>query len=270
MTLNPLKLTILGITLALTNISFAAEQTFDISDPAAKGLAIAQARKAADKGWQSSESQSQMILKNAQGDISIRKFRSRALEVEGDGDKGLTIFDTPRDIKGTAFLNFSHITKNDDQWLYLPALKRVKRISSRNKSGPFMGSEFAYEDLSSFEIEKYSFLFLRQEPCGAQQCHVIEATPTDRYSGYSKTITWLDTNHLRVHKIEFYDRKKSLLKTLSSSQYNLYKDQYWRAHQAIMVNHLTGKSTEIITESLSFDVNFSTKDFNKNSLKRIK
>lgn len=77
----------------------------------------------------------EMILKNAQGESSTRLMRLKSLEVEGDGDKGLTIFDQPRDVTGTAFLNHSHTIGADDQWLYLPALKRVKRISSRNKSG---------------------------------------------------------------------------------------------------------------------------------------
>ncbi|HIN59600.1 MAG TPA: outer membrane lipoprotein-sorting protein, partial [Gammaproteobacteria bacterium] len=77
----------------------------------------------------------------------------RSLEVAGDGDKSLTIFSYPADIKGTVFLSHTHPTRPDEQWLYLPALKRIKRISSSNKSGPFMGSEFAYEDLASQEIE---------------------------------------------------------------------------------------------------------------------
>lgn len=102
---------------------------------AAKGMEIANERKARDTGWGDSVATMSMILKNAQGESSTRQMRLKSLEVDGDGDKGLTIFDEPRDVKGTAFLNHSHTTEPDDQWLYLPALKRVKRISSRNKSG---------------------------------------------------------------------------------------------------------------------------------------
>ena len=131
--------------------------------PEEKGLAIAEERKARDLGWGDSISQAEMILRNAQGQETIRKMRLKSLEVENDGDKALTIFDQPLDVKGTAFLSFSHATTPDDQWMYLPALKRVKRIASRNKSGPFMGSEFAFEDLSSFEVEKYSYQYLRDE-----------------------------------------------------------------------------------------------------------
>ena len=131
------------------------------ADDGGKGLAIAQDRKARDAGWGDSQAEMTMILKTSQGETSDRQIRLKSLEVQDDGDKGLTIFDEPKDVEGTAFLNFSHVDKPDDQWLYLPALKRVKRISSKNKSGPFMGSEFAYEDMSSFEPQKYDFNWLR-------------------------------------------------------------------------------------------------------------
>jgi hypothetical protein len=94
-----------------------------------------------------------MILRNTQGDEVEREVRLKLLENSDDGDKFLTIFEQPLDVKGTAFLSFSHAIEPDDQWMYLPKLSKVKRIRSRNKSGPFMGSEFAFEDMSSFEIK---------------------------------------------------------------------------------------------------------------------
>jgi aldehyde:ferredoxin oxidoreductase len=98
-----------------------------------------------------------MILRNKRGQESKRELEIRTLEVKDDGDKSLTVFHTPRDVRGTALLTYSHGVDPDDQWLYLPALRRVKRIASNNQSGPFMGSEFAYEDLSSQEIDKYTY-----------------------------------------------------------------------------------------------------------------
>ena len=129
----------------------AAAQT-----PEEKGLEIAVEADRRDTGFHDSTATMAMLLKNRRGDESTRDIRVRTLEQKNDGDKSLTIFDRPADVKGTAFLSFTHKSGPDDQWLYLPALKRVKRISSRNKSGPFMGSEFAYEDLSSQEVEKYT------------------------------------------------------------------------------------------------------------------
>ena len=194
----------IATTIALmAGVSAQAELNLAGLSPAEQGLAIAKERKARDLGWEDSVSTVTMTLRNAQGEESLREMRMKSLEIADDGDKGLTIFDTPKDVKGTAFLNFSHIEKADDQWLYLPALKRVKRISSRNKSGPFMGSEFAYEDLSSFEIEKYSFKFLAEEQVDGIDCYKVEQIPTDKNSGYTSQIAWLDKEHFRGQKVEF-------------------------------------------------------------------
>jgi hypothetical protein len=238
--------------------------------PEEQGLAIAQERKARDIGWGDSASSVTMTLRNAQGEESIREMRMQSLEVSGDGDKGLTIFDMPKDVKGTAFLNFSHIDKSDDQWLYLPALKRVKRISSRNKSGPFMGSEFAYEDLSSFELAKYKFKFLAEETINGIDCYKVEQIPTDKNSGYTRQVAWVDKEHFRGQKVDFYDRKKSLLKTLTFSDYKLYLDKYWRPMQMDMINHQTKKSTELNTATLAFKTGLKESDFNKATLKRAR
>lgn len=235
-----------------------------------KGLAIAKERKARDTGWGDSASSVTMTLRNSQGEESLREMRMQSLEISDDGDKGLTIFDMPKDVKGTAFLNFSHIDKSDDQWLYLPALKRVKRISSRNKSGPFMGSEFAYEDLSSFEIGKYTFKLLAEEQVNGVDSYKIEQIPTDKNSGYTRQVVWLDKEHFRGQKVDFYDRKKSLLKTLTFTDYKLYLDKYWRPMQMDMINHQTKKSTELNTVTLAFKTGLKDSDFNKATLKRAR
>lgn len=252
---------------ALTIGSFAALPA--LADPA-KGLEIAEKRKSLDTGWGDSVATMEMLLKNKQGESSTRLMRLKSLEVDNDGDKGLTIFDQPRDVKGTAFLNHSHITKPDDQWLYLPALKRVKRISSRNKSGPFMGSEFAYEDLSSFELEKYTFNYVEDAKLDGLDTFVLEQVPTDKNSGYTKQKVWLDQEHYRPMKVEFYDRKGALLKTLSFQDYKQYLNQYWRAHTMAMQNHQTGKSTVLTTKDLVFQNGLEERDFQKNTLKRAK
>ena len=254
----------------LTAATFA--QALDLSGKTAEqqGLAVAQERKNRDLGWSDSQSSVIMTLRNAQGEESIREMRMKSLEVADDGDKGLTIFDKPKDVSGTAFLSFSHIDKADDQWLYLPALKRVKRISSRNKSGPFMGSEFSYEDLSSFELEKYSFKLLGEEQVNGLDCYKVEQIPTDKYSGYTRQVVWMDKAEFRAQKIDFYDRKKALLKTLTFNDYQLYLDKYWRPMSMSMVNHQTKKSTDLKTLSLEFKTGLKDSDFNKATLKRAR
>ena len=247
-------------------------QSLQAATPSAeeKGLAIAKERKARDVGWSDSVAETSMILRNPRGDETERKLRVKSLEVQNDGDKGLTIFDQPLDVKGTAFLNFSHPLEPDDQWMYLPKLKQVKRIQSKNKSGPFMGSEFAFEDMSSFEISKFKYNYLRDEKYEGLDCFVVEQYPLEEDSGYSKIVSWVDKQHYRVFKSEYYDRKGSLLKVLTMHQYTLYLDKYWRPLELRMDNRQTGKSTDLITHSLTFKTGLDENDFDKDSLRRAR
>ncbi len=235
-----------------------------------KGLAIAVEADRRDTGFEDFTANMVMELRNKQGDVSIRTIRLQTLEVKGDGDKSMSIFDKPADVSGTAFLTFSHAIKPDEQWLYLPALKRVKRINSKNKSGPFMGSEFAYEDLASQEIEKYTYKYLRDEPLNGVDCFVIERYPAYEHSGYTRQLVWVNKDKYVAEKIEFYDRKNDLLKTLVNSGYQQYLGQYWRASEMIMENHQTGKSTILKWQNYQFKTGLEDKDFSRNSLKRAR
>ena len=238
--------------------------------PEEKGLAIAVESDKRDTGWVDQVADLTMLLKNKQGEESSRNLRVKTLEVDGDGDKSLTVFDSPKDIKGTAFLSFTHALTPDDQWLYLPALKRVKRISSANKSGPFVGSEFAYEDLTSQEVEKYTYKWLRDEQLDGKDTLVVESYPAYENSGYTRQIVWVDKEMYRPVKIEYYDRKNALLKTLTSTGYQQYLDKYWRPSTMLMVNHINGKSTELTWANYKFGNGLSDRDFDKNSLKRAR
>ena len=238
--------------------------------PEEKGLEIAIETDKRDLGFGDSSSELTMRLRNKQGDESKRQMSNKTLEVENDGDKSLVIFNEPRDVKGTAFLSFTHKSGPDDQWLYLPALKRVKRIASDNKSGPFMGSEFAYEDISSQEVEKYTYKYIKDENINEVDCFVIERYPADEKSGYTRQVVWIDIDQYRTMKIDYYDRKNSLLKSLTYHDYNQYLDKYWRANKLSMVNHQTGKSTDLLFNDYKFANGFSESDFNQNSLKRAR
>lgn len=236
----------------------------------ARGLEIAKKADLRDTGFIDSTASMKMELKNKQGQTSVREVRVQTLEVGGDGDKSLSIFDTPPDIKGTASLTYSHALKPDEQWLYLPALKRVKRISSKNKSGPFMGSEFAYEDISSQEVEKYSYKYIKDETLNGIDCFVVERYPAYEHSGYTRQVAWINKQEYRPEKIDFYDRKNVLLKTLSYSGYQQYHNKYWRPDVMYMVNHQTGKSTTLSWNDYQFKTGLTEKDFSRNSLKRAK
>lgn len=248
--------------LCLNSIAFAQNAN-------QKGLEIAKAADQADQGFESTSVDLTMVLRNKQGQESKRSLSNKILEMAADGDKSLIVFNNPKDVKGTATLTYSHKVGSDDQWLFLPAVKRVKRISSNNKSGPFMGSEFAYEDLSSQEVEKYTYNFLKEEKANGSTLLVVERDPVDPKSGYKRQIAWYNKDKAyRLEKIEFYDRKNSLLKTLTYSGYQKYQSKYWRAGKMKMVNHQTDKETELLFTNYKFGIGLSDNDFSQNSLKR--
>ncbi len=251
------------LTLPLFNSAFA-------ETPEEKGRAIAIEADKRDSGWRDQKSDMKMILRNRQGQETEREIRNKQLEVEGDGDKSMSIFDSPADVKGTAFLSYTHAIKPDDQWLFLPALKRVKRISSNNKSGPFMGSEFAYEDITSQEVEKYTYKWIQDESYEGRDTFVLERYPAYKHSGYTKQVAWVDKEMYQPLKVDFYDRKGDLLKTLTYHGYKQYLDKFWRPDRMEMVNHITKKSTTLLWENYKFDNGFTDRDFDQNSLKRAR
>jgi len=254
----------------LLSLGLLSAQTSHAQSAEEQGLEIAKAARAYDRGFNDFTADMVMTLKSKTGDTSTRYIRIKTLEVEGDGDKSLSIFDEPKDVKGTAMLTYTHGLDPDDQWLYLPALKRVKRISSRNKSGPFMGSTFAFEDLGSQEVEKYTYKFNGEEACGEWQCYVLERFPAYKHSGYTRQLVWLDKQGYRAVKIEFYDRKKSLLKTLTAGDFEQFLGHYWRPGFMDMVNHQKGTSTRLEWKNYQFQTGLDDGDFRSQALKRLK
>ena len=133
-----------------------------------------------------------------------------------------------------------------------------------------MGSEFAFEDIASQEIAKYTYKYLRDENINGIDCFVIERIPTYKHSGYNRQLVWVNKAEYRPEKTVFYDRKNTLLKTLSFSGYKKYLNQYWRADQLLMNNHQNEKSTTLNWSNYKFKTGLRDKDFTRNSLKRAK
>lgn len=242
---------------------------YSLSTPEASGLAIVVEADRRDSGFDNATVELTMTLLDADGAETVREMRQKILEVDGDGDKTLMIFEKPVDLKGTALLTYTHKTDPDDQWIYLPALKRAKRISSADKSGPFMGSEFAFEDLSSPEVEKYTYRYLREESLDGEPHFVIERIPVDKKSGYTRQIVWVD-KEFRTRRIDYYDRKNQLLKTMLMRGYTLYFDQFWRADEVVMTNHQTGKSTSLAYQNYRFSQGLTELDFTREALSRVR
>lgn len=211
-----------------------------------------------------------MVLKYFGGEQYIRHLRVKNLEIEADGEKRLFAFSQPKDIKGTTILIFGHIHDEDEQWIYLPAFKRVKRISSANKSGAFVSSEFAYEDLTSIEVDKYQHNYLGDTVFDGRDCFKLELIPRYVNSGYSRQIAYIDKQDYQFRQVQFFDLAGALLKTLVLQDYQQYEQRYWRPALATMSNHQNNNVTVMQWDNIHLQTGLSSADFNRNAIKRFR
>lgn len=269
---------ILSITLSLiifvTALSArlaSAEQPSSESDQAQKAYRIMAESDRRDDGWQDSTANMTMIIRRADGREVIREVTTKTLEGENGQDKSLLFFSKPLDVKGTVFLTHSFPLEADKQWIYLPSQNRVKRISSKRKTGRFMGSEFTFEDMAAFSLEKNNYRYLGEAECGEplQACHIIETRSKDPYTGYEKTISHIDVAELRSWEIEFYSRRTGKLsKQLSISSYQLYLDKFWRPAQLSMRNVVSNSATILQWHDQKLSVGLADSEFRKAALER--
>ena len=242
---------------------FATSPTW-ADDAMSKGLEIAQKIDTANEGFESDVSSVEMTLINAHGDQVERKMTIEILEGDKDGDKSVVAFSFPADVDGTKLLTWTHKSDNDDQWLYMPAIKRIKRISSRSKSGSFMGSEFSYEDMSSQEVEKYTYKYLGEAALEGRTVWKVERTPVGE-SGYSRQVGFYDQEYMNPLRIEYFDKKNELLKVGTFTDYKKFGEM-WRVGTIEMSNEQTRKRSVLIWTRRELGKDLDPEDFESDSL----
>jgi len=160
-----------------------------------------------------------MTLINKSGKERIRKIKQLTKDM-GDVEKSIMFFQSPADVKNTSFMSWTYDSdKSDDQWIYLPTLKKVKRISSDGKSDYFMGSDFTYDDLGDRKLDDDTHQLLREEAIDGIDYYVVESISKDEDYMYSRTITWIRADNFIGLKKEFYDEDEDLLKTLKIKKF---------------------------------------------------
>jgi len=265
----------LAITLMLSTTQIYAADT----NQAKIGKDLAYKVDRRDQGYRDTSAQLTMTIANKAGNSTVRKLRIDILEMENEGDRSLMVFDFPADIRGTSLLSHPKFEGNDEQWLYLPSIKRTKRISSRNKSGAFVGSEFSFEDLSDKNVEEFTYKHLGTVSCQIstiesntfpsidQTCEKLQRVPLDKHSGYSRQVLTIDSGSYRILTIDYYDVRGNLLKTLVSENFQLFDEKYWRPLRVVMTNVQTGKSTTLEYETLDFSIGLNEQHFKRSSLR---
>ena len=224
------------------------------------------------RGFGTSAAQLQMTLENRRGHTSVRQMRFKLLEREGGGFFGLCIVDAPPDVRGTALLTHNHSDGNMDQWIYMPALRRTRRIASRGRSGSFMGSEFTYEDLSGgLGLEHASARWLRDEEYNGSLCHVIEYISTDlSLTDYARRVVWIDRDDFRIYRVDYYSRRNEFLKSLAMTDHQLYRERFWHATTMTMVNQITGNQSQLEWRDIHFGVELNPHDFDRHQLQHVR
>lgn len=237
--------------------------------PQEKGLRIAREMEAQGKGFSGETSRMKMILIDAHGSRVEREMTGMVMELKDDGDRSLIAFESPLDVRGTKMLTWSHKDQDDDQWLYLPSVRRVKRITSRNQSSSFLGSEFSYEDLGSQEIEKFNYLFIKDEKLSGQDVWVLERTPK-KASGYSKQTMKVRKDILTPVQVDYFDRRGELLKTAIFENFKQFETggrKFHRAGKIHMKNVQTQKESIFEWTERKLGVAHNVSEFEQRALR---
>ncbi|HDP98339.1 MAG TPA: outer membrane lipoprotein-sorting protein [bacterium] len=209
-----------------------------------------------------------MTLVNKFGDQRVRKIKQYIRDF-GDVEKKIMFFLEPADVRNTSFMNWSYTEagRDDDQWIYLPALKKVKRISSDSKSDYFMGSDFTYDDLGDRHPTEDTHKLLRTEKIGDEECYVVESIPKEADYMYSRTVTWVIKDKWIGLKKEFYDEDGDLLKILTINKYEKINN-YWTILDTEMKNVQKDHKTLMRLANVKYDTNISDQQFTERMMKR--
>lgn len=238
------------IVLCLASVSTGAEMT---------GKQVLEEQKERHK-VDTEQSTDVMLLKDKRDRKEKRTMKRYAKEDDKGNSKSLVVFTEPANIKGTAVLTWNHEDGSADQWLYLPALKKMQRIAEGSKKSYFMGTDITYEDMEPEDTDNYDYNIVRTETLDDQECWVIEAVPNNdkkrKESGYSKRMLWIRKDIFFTVKIEFYDRRERHIKTQTIGRLEHIEGTLWRARRTLTDNHkrkhmtVAGVKEDILNEPI--------------------
>lgn len=197
----------------------------------------------------------ELTLKKKNGSTRQRKITSWAMD-DSKGTKKIMFFTYPSDVKGTGFLTFDYdqIGKQDDKWLYLPAMKKTRRISgSSSKTDYFMGTDFTYDDMGSRNVDEDKHQLLREEIKDGYKCWVVESVPIDKHEIYSRKVSWIRQDCLTAIHVKYYDKLNKLHRILNINDIKKIQG-FWTIHKMEMKNVQTEHSTIIIVKNPKYNI----------------
>ena len=215
-----------------------------------------------------------MILINDKGKTRERDVIRYEKSYDNDqtiDSKSLIIFEYPADIRGTGLLLWSYKEsgKEDDRWLYMPALKKIRRIAGESKNEYFMGTDFTYDDMGGRNIDDDVHNLLGEEKLDGAECYKIESVPKDKNEMYNKKIAWVIPEKWITAKVEYYDKSDELMKVLTMSDIREV-DGIWTPFVLYMDNLSKSHQTKIKIEEVRFNIEMNDQTFTTTTLQRGK
>jgi len=192
----------------------------------------------------------------------------------GKDKKSILFYISPKRLEGTAFLTYDNAFKKDGQWLYLPAIRKVRRVSAADRGDWFLGTDFSYEDIkkeTKIAKEDYSFKLLGEESIDGHPCYKMQSTAKNpsiaKELGYSKIIGWIDKKIFMARKSLFYDERGDLLKELHNTDIRKI-DGIWTATHIRMVNKQNNHISDFYFKDVSYKKPVNDSIFTKQALKK--
>jgi len=209
-----------------------------------------------------------MTLINRRGRTRERTVLSYSKDY-GKDSKTIVYFQKPADVTGTGFLSweYDNPSKDDDRWLYLPALKKVRRISGSSENDYFMGTDFTYDDMGGRSVDEDTHKLIREEEVDGIKCWVVESVPKDKDYMYSKTIKWIRQDSYIAAKIEYYDRMGTLMKILTTSDVKKHEG-FWTIFKMEMDNKQEKHKTILELEEVHYNTKVKDSLFRVSTLER--
>lgn len=212
-----------------------------------------------------------LTLKDKKGNIRVREIQSYEKNYT-DVEKSIIVFKTPKDVAGVGYLNFSYeknaqVKKDNDSWLYMPALKKERRISGTGKGENFMGTDFTYDDIDGKDIDDDTYSLLQEEVVAGFNCYKVECLSKDQSVKNPRRIVWVRKDNFVILQCEFYDRQNMLQRFLSCEQIENINN-YWTTKKMTMTNVQTNHSTVLQMSNINYDINLEDSLFTVSALIR--
>ena len=196
-----------------------------------------------------------MRLVSRDGKERLRELTMTRRDLRDGGEQRYFMyFHWPPDVRDMTFLVWKYPGKDDDRWLYIPALKLVRRIAASDKRSSFAGSDFSYEDVSGREPEEDTHKLIREEKAGARDAYVVESAPKDPGSvDFGRKLSWLDKATGLPLKEEYYDRRGELARLFTAEELKEIQG-FWTVTKRLMKNVQTGHSTEAVLSDVRYNL----------------